>query len=108
MKTVDEFYEEIRWNKELWEGFSEAVKEGRAEAFMKEHVCDATFEELTSFLQSRQKDREDIEQMSLEELENVTGGFPTLAECVAACMLADVYVAWLHEWCPKCGFYFSN
>ena len=108
MKTVSEFYEEIRWNKELWTKFGEAAKTGQAEAFMKEHGCDATFDELTVYLHSLKKSLDDVEQLSLDELEKVAGGFPTLEECVASCFLADVYIPWLQAWCPKCEFYFTG
>lgn len=104
MKTVNEFYEEIRWNKQLWEAFDKAAKDGRAEAFMKEHECGASFEELTNFLQSQKKDT-DIEQLSLEALEKVVGGFPTIEECLRTCFVSEVYVPWLDEICPKCEFY---
>ena len=108
MKTVSEFYEEIRWNKELWESFRQAAEADRADAFMKEHGCDAPFEELTKYLQSLKKPAADIEQLTLEELEEVTGGFPTLEECIASWFLSDVYIPWMESWCPKCEFYFSN
>ena len=85
MKTVSEFYEEIRWNKALWEGFDEAVESGRAEDFMKEHGCDASFSELTAFLQAQKAGRDEMEEMSLDDLEKCAGGFPTLEECFRSC-----------------------
>ena len=108
MKTVNEFYEEIRWNKDLWESFGQAAKNDLADEFMKEHGCDASFEELVTYLRSLQNSKADIEKLTLEELEAVAGGFPTLAECLSSCFLSDVYVAWIHDWCPKCEFYLKN
>ncbi len=108
MKTVSEFYEEIRWNKELWEGFDEAVRAGQAEAFMKERGCDASFGELTRYLQSLHEGMNSVEELSLEELEGVAGGFPTLEDCIRSCFVEDVYVPWLSDFCPKCEFYFSS
>ena len=108
MKTTQEFYEIIRWDKELWESFGEAVKEGKAEDFMRSQGCEASFTELTAHLQALQKElrsSNEVEALSLDELENVAGGFPDMSECLSNCFLAGVYVAWLHDYCPKCEAY---
>ena len=108
MKTVNEFYEEIKCDKKMWESFSKAVESDQAEAFMKAHGCDAAFTELTEYLQSMKKEKDDIEQLDLETLEKVAGGFPTYEDCLSNCFVSDVYVPWLDSFCPKCEFYFST
>ena len=49
----------------------EAYQKGKVEEFMKQHDCNATMDELMSFLEGVQSEDEDL---SLDELELVAGG----------------------------------
>ena len=71
MKTIQELYNEVMENQELKEKFIEAANAGKQEAFLKEHGCDATVEEVVAFLKA--KNEEDA-PLSLDELENSAGG----------------------------------
>ena len=71
MKTIQELYSEIMANQELKAQFIEAAKAGKQEAFLKEHGCEATLEEVKTFLEAKQQ--EDA-PLSLDELDNAAGG----------------------------------
>ena len=71
MKTVQELYREIMTSEELKKQAIEAAKAGRMEAFLKEHGCEATMEEVAAFL--KENANED-KPLSLDELENAAGG----------------------------------
>ena len=75
MKTIQELYNEVMGNEELKAQCIEAAKAGRQEAFLKEHGCEATPEEVKAFLEAKQN--EDA-PLSLDELDNAAGG-----ECTA-------------------------
>ena len=53
MKTIQELYSEVMNNQELKEKFIEAANAGQQEAFLKEHGCDATLEEVKAFLEAK-------------------------------------------------------
>ncbi len=71
MKTIQELYNEVMENQELKAQFIEAANAGKTDAFLKEHGCDATLEEVAAFL--KEKSEEDL-PLSLDELENSAGG----------------------------------
>ena len=71
MKTIEQLYKEIMSDKELKAQAVEAAKAGRLEAFLKEHDCGATLEEVSTFL--TEKSNED-KPLSVDELENASGG----------------------------------
>ena len=71
MKTMQELYDEIMASQELKAQFVEAVKAGKQEAFLKEHGCGATMEEVAAFL--KEKMRGDA-SLSVNELEGAAGG----------------------------------
>ena len=71
MKTIQELYSEVMGSQELKEQFIEAAKAGKQEAFLKEHGCEATMEEVQAFLEAKQS--EDA-PLSFDELENAAGG----------------------------------
>ena len=58
-------------DKELKAQFVEAANAGKLEAFLKEHGCEATTEEVRIFLEAKANEEA---QLSFEELENVAGG----------------------------------
>ncbi|MEE5993518.1 MAG: hypothetical protein V3G42_09790 [Oscillospiraceae bacterium] len=71
MKTLQELYNEVIQSDELKKEFLEAGKNGKAEEFIKAHGCDATLDEIKTFLEEQNKaDKE----LSADELENVGGG----------------------------------
>ena len=71
MKSIQELYSEVMGSQELKEQFIEAAKAGKQEAFLKEHGCEATMEEVQAFLEAKQN--EDA-PLSVDELENAAGG----------------------------------
>ena len=71
MKTMQELYNEVMADKELKVQFLAAANAGRLEAFLKEHGCEATVEEVKNFLEA--KANEDA-PLSFDELENAAGG----------------------------------
>ena len=71
MKTIQELYNEIMANKELKEQFIEAAKAGKQEAFLKEHGCEATLEEVKAFLEAK---KNADAPLSFDKLENAAGG----------------------------------
>ena len=71
MKTIQELYSEVMESQELKEQFIEAAKAGKQEAFLKEHGCEATLEEVKAFLEAKQQ--EDA-PLSVDEMENAAGG----------------------------------
>jgi len=71
MKSIQELYNEIMESQELKAQFIEAAKAGKQEEFLKANGCEATLEEVKTFLEARQK--EDA-PLALDELENAAGG----------------------------------
>ena len=71
MKTVQELYDEIMASKELKAQFVEAARAGKQEAFLKEHGCGATMEEVVAFLKEKVKGDNPLSQ---NELEGTAGG----------------------------------
>ncbi len=71
MKSIQELYSEIMASQELKARFIEAAKTGKQEAFLKEHGCEATLEEVKAFLEAKQN--EDA-PLSFDEMENAAGG----------------------------------
>ena len=50
MKSLGEFYKEIKDNEELKKEFISAFKEGRTEEFLKSYECDASASDVNDFL----------------------------------------------------------
>ncbi|MBR4575803.1 MAG: hypothetical protein IKO25_01235 [Clostridia bacterium] len=71
MKTIQELYDEVSGNEELRARFIEAAGAGKQEAFLKEHGCEATLEEVAAFLKAK---AEEDAPLSMDELENTAGG----------------------------------
>ena len=71
MKTLDELYKEVKSSEELRIRFGEAVKNNKAMEFVASHGCNATLEEVESFLVSLSDEEMEL---SLEQLEAVVGG----------------------------------
>ena len=71
MKTMQELYDEIIASRKLKAQFLEAAKAGKTEAFLKEHGCEATMEQVAAFLKEKvSKD----EPLSVNDMENAAGG----------------------------------
>jgi len=92
MKTIQELYSEVMNDQELKAKFIEAAKAGKQEAFLKEHGCDATLEEVTAFLKAKS---EEDEPLSVDELENTAGGCDTTGETIASVLSAGIMCATL-------------
>ena len=71
MKTIQELYNEIKASQELKSQFVEAAKAGKLDAFLKEHGCEASLEEVSAFLKAK---TEEDAPLSINELENSAGG----------------------------------
>jgi len=70
LKTIHELYKEIMASKELKDQFIESAKAGKQEAFLKEHGCEATLDEVKAFLEAKQNADAPL---SLDEMENAAG-----------------------------------
>ncbi|MBQ7592918.1 MAG: Nif11-like leader peptide family RiPP precursor [Synergistaceae bacterium] len=73
MKTLQEFYEEVKTSDDLKKLLAEAAKSGKITEFLKAHDCDATADELKEFVAGKVAQDKPIE-LSDEELEKVAGG----------------------------------
>ncbi|MBR6173279.1 MAG: hypothetical protein IKQ49_08970 [Eubacterium sp.] len=71
MKTIQELYNEVMASEALKEELKEASQKGKVDEFLKQHDCNATTDELMSFLEGMQGEDEDL---SFDELELVAGG----------------------------------
>ena len=71
MKTIQELYNEVMASEALKEELKEASQKGKVDEFLKQHDCNATTDELMSFLEGMQGEDEDL---SLDDLELVAGG----------------------------------
>ena len=71
MKTIQELCNEVMASEELKEELKEASQKGKVDEFLKQHDCNATTDELMSFLEGMQGENEDL---SLDDLELVAGG----------------------------------
>ena len=87
MKTMLELYNEIMESQELKDQFIEAAKAGKQGAFLKEHGCEATLEEVQAFLEAKTK--EDA-PLSIDELENTAGGSSVACETIASVFTAGL------------------
>ena len=85
MKTLQEFYEEVKTSDELKKALAEAARSGKITEFLKAHDCDATADELKEFVAEKTAKDKPIE-LDEEALENVAGGtgIPSV-ECSAFC-----------------------
>lgn len=68
MKTIEQFYAEVKDNKELQQAFQATVGGGTVEAFLKEQQVGATLEELEAYGKPKSGELAD------EDLEAVAGG----------------------------------
>ncbi|MBQ7592920.1 MAG: Nif11-like leader peptide family RiPP precursor [Synergistaceae bacterium] len=73
MKTLQEFYEEVKTSDDLKKSLAEAAKSGKITEFLKAHDCDATADELKEFVAGKTAQDKPVE-LNDEELENVAGG----------------------------------
>jgi len=71
MKSIQELYNEVMASEELKAKCIEAAQAGKVEAFLKEHGCEATMEEVSAFLKAR---TEEDAPLSLDELDSAAGG----------------------------------
>ena len=93
MKSIQELYSEIMASQELKAQFIEAANAGKQEAFLKEHGCEATMEEVKAFLEAKQKGDAPL---SIDELAGASGGAcngSTAAEGVLSALTIGTYCA---------------
>jgi predicted ribosomally synthesized peptide with nif11-like leader len=74
MKTLQEFYEEVKTSDDLKKSLAEAVKAGKITEFLKAQGCDATADELKEFVVGKTAQDKPMREISEEELEHVAGG----------------------------------
>ncbi len=74
MKTLKDLYIEIVNDPNLTQEFAKAVEGGKdtSIAFVREHGCDASFEEMINFLKAVKTSQE--KEISPEEMEFIAGG----------------------------------
>jgi len=72
MKTFKELFDEIVNSDELKKAYAAAVKSGETavEAFLKEHDCDATVEDVRNFF----KEQQEASELTEDEIAGVAGG----------------------------------
>ncbi|MGN1405498.1 MAG: hypothetical protein ACI4WM_04460, partial [Erysipelotrichaceae bacterium] len=68
MKTIEQFYAEVKDNKELMKAFQEAIDNNTVEAFLLEQQVDASLQELEAFGKTKSR------VLSDDELKHVDGG----------------------------------
>ena len=73
MKSLQELYDEVRGDDALKKSFTEAMREGVAEDFLREHGCEVTLEELREFLEGKVRENGPLE-LSADELTGIAGG----------------------------------
>lgn len=73
LASLSELYDEVKGDDALKKSFAEAMREGVAEDFLREHGCEATSEELREFLESKVKEGGSLE-LSADELAEIVGG----------------------------------
>ena len=73
MKTLQELYDEVKYDDVLKQSFVAAMQEGVVEDFLREHGCEATSEELREFLEGMARENDPIE-LSSDVLDAVAGG----------------------------------
>ena len=74
MKTLQEFYEELKASDDLKKSLAEAVMAGKITEFLKAHDCDATADELKEFVAGKAAQDKPMRELSDDELEMVAGG----------------------------------
>ena len=80
MKSLGEFYKEIKENEELKKEFISAFKEGRTEEFLKAHDCDASVSAVSAFFKSAK-----AESVSEDDLAKVSAGGCSSFTCGDTC-----------------------
>ena len=80
MKSLGEFYKEIKDNEELKKEFITAFKEGRTEEFLKSYECDASVSDVSDFLSSTRN-----EALSEDDLAKVAAGGCSSFTCGDTC-----------------------
>ena len=71
MKTMEQFYNEVMLNDELYESFLASVREEKADEFLKEHEVEGTLEEFERFFA---KKLTECGELTDEQLEAISGG----------------------------------
>ena len=80
MKSLGEFYKEIKDNEELKKEFISAFKEGRTEEFLKSYECDASASDVNDFFKSAKAD-----SLSEDDLAKVSAGGCSSFTCGDTC-----------------------
>lgn len=71
MKTMEQFFNEIMANDELYENFRTSIKEDRLESFLKENGVSETEEEFEKFFENKLLGSGELTD---EQLEAISGG----------------------------------
>lgn len=77
MKTLEQFYEEIKASEDLKKALADVLAKKDKEAllsFNRENGCDASVEEIRAFLKEKMAEGEISAELTEEDLEKVTGG----------------------------------
>ena len=80
MKSLEEFFKEVRSNEEMKKAFVSAFKDDRTEEFLKAHDCDASVSDVNDFLNGT-KD----EAVSEDDLAKIAGGGCSSFTCASTC-----------------------
>lgn len=71
MKTIEQLYTELLTNEEKKKELAKALKENKAEEFLKANDCNATVEEAVAYIKVRSTKQGEL---SDAELDNISGG----------------------------------
>ena len=91
MKTLQELFAEIMASDEMKKAFAEAAKEGKVLDYIRANGCEATMEEVQTYLKEK-ADRE----LSEEELDSAAGGacnYTTGSEAIVSVISAGIACA---------------
>ena len=95
MKTLEQFYEEIKASEDLKKELASVLSKQDKDAllgFNKEHGCDASLEEVRAFLKEKIAEGEISSELTDEELDQVTGGSEIVMGIVATVTLTQCVV----------------
>ncbi|MBR2762355.1 MAG: hypothetical protein IKD66_14445 [Solobacterium sp.] len=76
MKTLDELYKSVKSDKAVRMKFTQAMKDGKIDAFLKENDCSASVKDAMAYLRNVKSGA-----LAEDDLENVAGGCMTTNSC---------------------------
>ena len=72
--SLQEFYEMVKGDEALKEAFVEVMRANEVEAFLSEHDCDTTSDEVAEFLKTVASEDKGLDELDESDLDLVAGG----------------------------------